>query len=1170
MKRLTLKLLLAAGVLVALAAGGSLLLRETVQRRWLEEDLLEKGRLLFTAVMENQDDSWRMRRQIARNSTRLWAEALGGEPDNTVTFLQQGGIRRLQIGSGAESLGLLLRRPDTPEEGPRRVAGAYPRLRTYTQALGRSVFDTYFISREGWTAVLPAQWAMENEPRPAPPGAAAADPAPNAPPPPPSPEPRMSGFYYDRTLKKWMVSLRAPVVRDNRSLGVSGHDIAVEQLLDDIRPDRILPGTGLFITDAALGVILHPDLAAAYRQPPVSGRPPDFDALLRDPVARQVTAAARERPFSERFFSRAGRRVLALSRRQPDTGWRYFFLIDVARMTRAGRRAADASLWLFAGGLAVLLLLVLLFLHFSFLKPLHELGHSLGRSGDRPRGAPRRRRTPLSEINRLFAAIDSVFVQLRDAADEARQADERTETLLRTAQFIVVTLDPQLRLTRINDYGLKRLGLPAGDAPAQRHAADFLDPAFLADLPALLAQQDSLINHETRLTLPSGEKLEVEMSVARTVDGGGRPSGYVAVIADITGRKRAETDLRNQIAFSQQVFTSIPEMILIVDPQLRITFINKQARDRLHAQAVGQPLMHFLPKRSVENGFDEQVRNVIASGPGFNQINTLNPFAEEETFVDLVIEPLVSGGRRIGAILLLRDISEWRNLTGQLHALQGFMQKLINASPFAVISVNSDHVVTTWNQSAEKMLGISFEVAFGKNLFDLRLPFARYRDAIHEAMILKKTSFHADEKLMVGDENFIVANLTFYPVTTAEQSGVVVHIEDLSELKRLESSLLQAQKMESLGVLASGMIHDFNNVLSGILGYASLLDKKIGTDPKLKKYVTTIINSSERASNLIGQILNYSRKKLTEKEIVDVNEILKESIDFISFNLRTVRVDLQLAAGKLLLNADKTRISQTLINLILNARDAVEKTADPGITIRTELEIVQGHAQLIDGQYVRVTIQDNGHGISPENLQKVFEPFFTTKGKGKGTGLGLAMVREIIVDYHGHIDVESAIGKGTAFRILLPALSQDALQPVLPTAEEGALTPLEGTVLLVDDEEVVREIGSDMLKTIGLECLTAENGEQAMAVFGEHRQRIDLVILDIEMPVMSGDKAARKMRELDPGVRILIASGYTREYLESNVFHGPIDHFIPKPFKIEQLSYQVRRLLQGGPRDHAV
>ncbi len=301
-------------------------------------------------------------------------------------------------------------------------------------------------------------------------------------------------------------------------------------------------------------------------------------------------------------------------------------------------------------------------------------------------------------------------------------------------------------------------------------------------------------------------------------------------------------------------------------------------------------------------------------------------------------------------------------------------------------------------------------------------------------MILKKTIYLNDEQVFIGEEDFKVANLTLYPVT-AEQSGMVIHMEDVSALKKLESSLIHAQKMESLGLLTSHIIHDFNNLLSGIMGYASLLEKKIADNPKVQKYVSTIITSSERASTLINQLLNFSRKKMAEKEIININDLIKECLDFLAMNLKSINLDIQLYQSQILLQADKTKISQILINLIVNARDALENVPRPIIRLRTDRVEISNQSNLLDGQYALIEISDNGSGITPENQKNIFEPFFTTKGKGRGTGLGLAIVHEIIQDYNGRIELDSQVGRGSIFSILLPVFEQQ-FHPA--AAAEGA------------------------------------------------------------------------------------------------------------------------------------
>jgi len=820
--------------------------------------------------------------------------------------------------------------------------------------------------------------------------------------------------------------------------------------------------------------------------------------------------------------------------------------------------------WLNTLILLIFMVTLIVFLKIAILNPLQEINQRLLLF--QPTGSGRisvNRSHLFKEIGEIFANIENVFSQLQKKISETNEAKEYLEKLMQTTQSIVITLDARMRPTSMNEYGLKKFQI-GNQEIAKLRVGDFLEKKFMRTIAAELKESKQAIDQETTLTLKTGEKIDIALSLSQIKDFNNRISGYLAVIADISKRKKAEMNLKNQILFSRQIFQSIPEMIIIVDRRLRITFINTRTRDLIKATGVsiiGQNLNFILTRNSIESGFDELVRNVLEGGNSFHRINTVNPILEEENYVDLIIEPLKSGSIVIGGIILLRDISEWRSLTAQLRSLQGFMQKLINASPYAVISINNHGLITTWNQSAEKILGITFANAFGKNLYALLPLFDKYKDIINEIMILKKTIYLNDEKVFIGEEDFKIANFTLYPVT-AEQSGVVIHIEDVSALKKLESSLLQAQKMESLGLLTSHIIHDFNNLLSGIMGYASLLEKKIADNPKVKKYVSTIINSSERASTLINQLLNFSRKKMAEKEIININDLIKESLDFLAMNLKVINLDIQLYQSQILLRADKTKISQVLINLIINARDALENVPQPILRIKTDLVDISNQSNLLDGQYALIEISDNGSGISQENLNKIFEPFFTTKGQGRGTGLGLAIVREIIRDYNGQIEVDSKTGRGTLFKILLPVIAKEMFQSIAQEETEPS-APLEGMVLLIDDEEVVREIGHDMLKTLGLKCLTAANGTEGIEIFKKNSAEITLVILDIEMPGISGEKVFHILKELRPEIKILIASGYGKEYLETEIFKSKISHFIPKPFKMEQLSYQVNKLIGG-------
>ena len=1165
MKRLYLKISLIFLIFFVIIALAQELHKNFILRRWSNQDLRSQGRSQLAEIIKGEGQFWDAKFRWISQTAGVFSDILtrpyeAGESP----VIDSGRSLRQILRDGEQTLGVYVADRGAYPEGVGRITAAFPQLKYYLRIVGTQMADVFFISKDNWIVVSPARWVDEIED-----GhdfrndvffrmAALAE---N-----PGKKPRLTSLYFDDIWDRWIASVVAPVYAGDEFLGVAGANVPAEQLRKRVAEYPPFAAGNLFVTDSQANVILHRDLRDVYRRRDFEFTQGfAFNGQLKDSWILPIIEALRRARFPDQTVAAVGDVSYdVFSGTEPSGDWRYTLVLNpVDRFVDLRRSLAALSRLNF---FAVLILFVLFFffLKGAILSPISEINSRLAQFQLTETGKieiPRFRF--FKEIRHVFSHIELIFSQLKKNANEAKASKEYVETLMRTAQMFVIVWDKKLNLIYLNDYALNKLQLKQEEIGGQ-HISDFIDSAFIHEAMRELLGRDNIISRETVLLLRTGERMDIAVSISKLLDDLDQVGSYIAVIADITKRKKAEINLRNQIAFSQQIFQSIPEMIVITDKNLRITFVNKQTKDFLkgfESRIIGQMIHQLLSKKSLKTGFDELVRNVIDKGQSIHQINMLNPFLEEENFVDLIIEPLRSETARIGAVILLRDISEWRVLTAQLRTLQGFLQKLVNASPYAVISINPDAVVTVWNQTAERLFHINSTEAFGKNLYELAPLFINYRDLLNEVMILQKTTFLKDEKIFVGDEDFIVANLTVYPVT-AEQNSVVINIEDVSEIKKLETSLLQAQKMESLGVLTSGIIHDFNNVLSGILGYASLLDKKMERDSKLKKYVNTIISSSERASAMINQILNFSRRRLAEKEVININDLIREAIDFISMNLRHIRIDLQLWQAPLLLSADKTKISQVIINLLINARDALENSTQPVIRITTKPVSVSAQANLLEGSYVFLEVGDNGSGIAAENLNRIFEPFFTTKGPGKGTGLGLAIVREIVRDYSGDIAVRSEVNRGTLFTLHLPLFEKET-QIALEMMDRQAEPQIRGTTLLIDDEEVVREIGVEMLKAMGIQCLTAADGEEGLKIFKERMSEIDLVILDIEMPGISGERVFQLLRELNPDIKILIASGYSQEYLEANVFKGKIDYFIAKPFKFQQLLYQLSRFVKS-------
>jgi PAS domain S-box-containing protein len=354
--------------------------------------------------------------------------------------------------------------------------------------------------------------------------------------------------------------------------------------------------------------------------------------------------------------------------------------------------------WLNVLILLIFIVMLLAFLKITILNPLREINQSLllfRQTGNC--NIPVNRPRLSEEIGEIFANMDNVFTLLQKKTNETSEAKEFLEKLMQTAQAMVIKFDKKMHPVYMNDYGLKKFQIE-NQSIAELRISDFLEKKFIREIIRELKEKDHIAEKETTMVLKTGEKIDIELSLSMIRDLNNKIIGYLAVIADVSKRKKAEINLKNQIIFSQQIFQSIPEMIIIVDRKLRITFFNKRAHDVIKSTAdsvIGQNLNLILSKIATESGFDELVRNVIEGNNSVHRINTVNPILEEENYVDLIVEPLKSGKIIIGGIILLRDISEWRGLTAQLRSLQGFMQKLINASPYAVISINSTNLITS-------------------------------------------------------------------------------------------------------------------------------------------------------------------------------------------------------------------------------------------------------------------------------------------------------------------------------------------------------------------------------------------------------------------------------------------------------------------------------------------
>jgi signal transduction histidine kinase len=405
-------------------------------------------------------------------------------------------------------------------------------------------------------------------------------------------------------------------------------------------------------------------------------------------------------------------------------------------------------------------------------------------------------------------------------------------------------------------------------------------------------------------------------------------------------------------------------------------------------------------------------------------------------------------------------------------------------------------------------------------------------------------------------------------------SGIRRLALDLTEQKRaieeqrerLETQLIQAQKMEAVGTLAGGIAHDFNNLNQAILGYTELLisGRKSG-DPGYRE-LQVIRKASRMASDLTSQLLTFSRKVESHLRPLNLNQAVQQTMTFLQRTIpKMIRIENSLEMDLNTVNADPTQVEQVLMNLALNASDAMPEGGK--LVVSTKNRYLDEHfcrmnIGFTQGHYVCLTVSDTGQGMDKKTLEHIFEPFYTTKAMGKGTGLGLAIVYGIVKNHGGHITCHSARGEGTTFKVYLPALRQ-ALTECDMEAEFGQFIGGQETVLLVDDEESILEFQKQALGKAGYKTLTAEDGETALDLYRRHAGDISLVVLDSNMPGMGGMRCLEELVQLDPGIKVLVVSGYLEEAKAQEAVGSGAKGFIGKPFGIRAFLDEIRSILDA-------
>ncbi|MFA4827670.1 MAG: response regulator [Thermodesulfovibrionales bacterium] len=619
--------------------------------------------------------------------------------------------------------------------------------------------------------------------------------------------------------------------------------------------------------------------------------------------------------------------------------------------------------------------------------------------------------------------------------------------------------------------------------------------------------------------------------------------------------------------YAENIINTVREPLIALDQDLRVVTASRSFYEVFKVkpeETVGQLIYDLGDKQWNIPKLRELLETILPYQTSFDNYEVEHDFATIGRRIMLLNAQQIHRvwGKKMIILLAIEDSTERKRLEDLLAESEERYRRIFETANDGIVLLEKrEGNITNANPAAEKMFGYSEEECLGKNLQDIGVSLDM-SDFPTIMQTLNKSGIINYDDVQVKTKSGQYIDTDIYLVDRARLAQC--NIRDVTGRKKLEEQLLQAQKMEAIGLLAGGIAHDFNNILQAIVGYGYLLQEDMRSDDPLRENVDQILVSADRAAEVTHSLLAFSRKQILNPKPIDINGMMMRFEKLLS---RLIGEDIVLSANltdkDVISMADAGQIEQVLMNLATNARDAMPRGGR--LTLDTQLvelddTFIRDHGYGEPGMFAVISVSDTGSGMEKDTMAKIFEPFFTTKEVGKGTGLGLAMAYGIIKQHNGYINVYSEPEKGTTFRIYLPAIKATE-EVIVATAIEPLPSQGNETILVAEDDSTVRKLFSRVLQAYGYKVILAEDGEEAIKKFMDNKDKIQLVMLDLIMPKKSGKEVCDEIKRMRPDMKTLFSSGYTADRMDKDSMLKEGFDFIMKPVSPKNLLRKIREVL---------